>query len=153
MARPKTPIKQRFWKFVNKSTPGGCWEWTGGKDRAGYGRIRLSNKSELAHRLSYELHIGKIPAGLKALHKCDNRKCVNPNHLFAGTRKQNSEDMVAKNHQTKGERHPKAKLTERDVIEIGKLAKNLSFRKIAKLFRTNHNPISHIIRRMSWKQC
>lgn len=81
----------------------GCWEWTGGvfKD-SGYGKFNGGKGDDgkwvtaYAHRASHELHIGPIPAGLSVLHRCDNRLCVNPDHLFLGTQRDNIHDMLAK---------------------------------------------------------
>lgn len=89
-------IDQRFWNKVNKQTIDGCWEWIGCKDRLGYGRLMYWGTLTLAHRFSWELHNKKIPKGLNVLHKCDNRKCVNPEHLWLGTHRDNMEDMVKK---------------------------------------------------------
>jgi hypothetical protein len=88
---------QRFWRFVEKSD--GCWDWIG-STASGYGRFSVGKKSEgsyLAHRFSWELHNNaKIPDGLFVMHKCDNKKCTNPEHLTLGTPKENTQDMIAK---------------------------------------------------------
>ena len=78
---------------------GGCWEWTGGKTRAGYGvfwYMKQKGNSILAHRLSYTVFKGDIPKGMQVLHSCDNPSCVNPKHLRVGTHSDNMEDKVAR---------------------------------------------------------
>ena len=99
-------LRARFFKYVQKDESG-CWLWTGMKDRAGYGRIRVGNagsRIRRAHRVSYELHVGLIPNGLHICHHCDTPACVNPDHLFAGTSSENMQDMVRK-----GRANPKPK--------------------------------------------
>lgn len=93
-------LAERFWEKVRRVGPSSCWEWTAHCDRRGYGEIGSSGnrgKPHLrAHRVSWEIHNGPIPDGLFVLHRCDNRKCVNPHHLFLGTAKDNTQDMLAK---------------------------------------------------------
>lgn len=109
----------RFWTKVNQNSNNGCWEWTAGTTAAGYGCFSLSKMPKLAHRVSYELHHpNQQISGLFICHKCDNPKCVNPAHLFAGTHKDNMRDMVVKGRSSAGEKRHTAKLTEQDVIAI-----------------------------------
>jgi hypothetical protein len=94
----KEHVATRLWDRVD--TTGECWEWQGALYPAGYGIIGLDGGSHATHRLSWEIVNGPIPDGLFVCHKCDNRKCVRPDHLFLGTQKDNMRDMIAKG------RHP-----------------------------------------------
>ncbi len=101
--------KNNFWKkvkisksnFYNKVP---CWEWTGGLTE-GYGMIRFNYENFYAHRISWIIENGEIPDNLLILHKCDNRLCVNPKHLFLGTIADNMKDKVKKGRQARGETH------------------------------------------------
>lgn len=79
--------------------PNGCWEYSGYLNRFGYGRLRHNGKKILAHRLSYIFNVGEIACDALVLHKCDNPKCVNPDHLYLGSAKDNANDMVKRNRQ------------------------------------------------------
>lgn len=88
------PLEIRFWEKVNKTD--NCWNWTGAINNKGYGRINIDGKSQLAHRVSFEIANGKIDDKMKVLHSCDNSFCVNPKHLWLGTQKDNLIDMAKK---------------------------------------------------------
>lgn len=95
MPRYKKSLSLRFYTKYNKST-NGCWEWNGALRDDGYGILKVNNRCDGAHRFSYELYIGEIPNSLCVLHRCDNRKCVNPFHLFLGTKSDNMIDCIKK---------------------------------------------------------
>ena len=91
-------IKKRFWGYVDKTLT--CWLWNAGCFQNGYGQFRLGKKKVKAHRFAYMMCFGEIPVGKIVCHRCDNKKCVNPTHLFLGTHKDNAQDREKKN------RHP-----------------------------------------------
>ena len=150
MAGPRIPIEKRFWKYVDKRGADECWEWVGGKNSHGYGATCIDGRYEAAHRASWILHFGRIPEGLCVLHHCDNRACVNPAHLFLGTNRDNTIDMYAKGRQgdIKGEKHPNAKLTVSDVLEIRKSP--LTGTKLGELYGVGQSTINAIKKHKRW---
>jgi hypothetical protein len=123
-ARNGATLAERFWPRVRKGD-GGCWEWDGSL-RAGYGHMRDDEgHTDRAHRVSWRLHFGEIPAGMLVCHHCDNRKCVRPDHLFPGPYTDNARDRTEKGRSAVqvGERNPRSKVGEREVLEIrGRIA-------------------------------
>lgn len=109
-------------RFLTKHThpydPDACWEWIGGKEEKGYGYFFAYGRNKAAHRVSHVLHIGPIPEGLWVLHECDNTSCVNPKHLFTGTARDNTDDMLAKKREAFGVKNWNAVLTEADIAAI-----------------------------------
>lgn len=153
------PPEVRFWEKVNK-TPD-CWTWTAALDRRGYGKIYLGNPKEvLAHRFSWELHNGQIPKGMVVCHKCDNPSCVNPAHLFVGTMKDNTQDMLAKGRHSHGKAHGDLcraaenrphKLTPDEVLGIKReLKKGEKQRAIARMFGVCQRTVGLIHRGITW---
>lgn len=99
----------------------GCFIVTSHKDKSGgYSKFRRNGKYQFIHRYIYKKHKGEIPKGMLVCHTCDNRNCINPNHLFLGTHKDNAQDSVSKGRwvNVKGEKNGKSKLTEQQVKEI-----------------------------------
>jgi hypothetical protein len=140
---------------INHST--GCWEYIGPILNSGYGQIK-GRGAFTAHRLSWLIHKGAIPKGMCICHRCDNRICVNPDHLFLGDIRANSVDMWKKGRghrnaaqpKQRGVRHWKAKLTVEQILEIRK-RRDEPRKLLAKEFGTSARYISSIICRTKWK--
>lgn len=115
----------------------------------GYGQVRYKGKTAYAHRVAWELANGTIENGAYVLHRCDNRKCVNPDHLFLGSFNDNMEDMVSKGRQAAGEKNAHAKLTEDQVREI--LNMSGTNQEVADKFGVTHSLISMIRNRRIWR--
>ena len=115
-------MMNRFWSKVRKRKSTECWNWTAYVGTSGYGSFRSHSprRPEYAHRVSWELTHGPIPDGMCVLHRCDNKLCQNPSHLFLGTRQENNQDRDRKgrSHHLIGEAHPHSRIAERDVIKI-----------------------------------
>lgn len=124
MPRKAKAVEERFWSKVDKNGPlpdqsnphyaglGRCWTWTDSGGGQGYGNLFINKKNVAAHRLSFMIASGTIPA-LYVCHKCDNRSCVNPDHLFLQTHSGNMEDMLKKGRQAAGDRNGSRKYPER----------------------------------------
>ena len=105
---------------IDKS--GSCWEWTGRRNKSGYGLTAIRGGSELAHRAYWQLVVGEVPVGLCLLHSCDNKKCVNPGHLRVGTHAENMAEAKERTRMRglKGDKNHKAKITYEIADEIRK---------------------------------
>lgn len=111
-------VQERFWNFVDRGDADTCWIWQGRKDKNGYGSIRTPTTQLRAHRVSYEMHNGKIPDGLLIRHTCHNTSCVNPNHLLVGTTLDNARDKVEACRQPVNEKHANCKYPNDVVLKI-----------------------------------
>ncbi len=141
-------------RFTSKylEVPSGCWEWQAYKNAQGYGKFGIDRKVKLAHRVSYELKHGELSDTICVLHKCDNPSCVNPDHLFLGTRGDNIRDCISKGRgdRVSGENHYKAKLSTEDVRLIRQSSKTGV--ELAKIFGVTHQTIYLIKQNKIWKK-
>ncbi len=161
---PQRPWKERFWEKVTKNIdPDACWKWCGSvmDRRWNYGSFGFGGKTYRAHRLSWEIHYGKISPGTCVLHHCDNPNCVNPKHLFLGTHQDNVTDMYAKgrnipyrkrtNVDRKGEKSGNFRLTDDIVGFIRAQPKTTTDGMLGEKFNVCRETISCARRRATWK--
>ena len=149
MPKPRIPLSCKIEKNTIRLPESGCWIWLGTITNHGYGRVCAGKKPFYAHRVSYEQKYGSIPNGMMALHHCDVRCCVNPDHIFVGTQQNNMTDKVHKNRQAKGISHGNAKLTEDQAREI-KFSSEASI-KLAAKFNYSASMIREIKNGNLWK--
>ena len=169
-------FEERFFRSFDAGADDECWVWLGQRSH-GYGRLQRNRRYEGAHRVSYRIYFGDIPAGMSVCHHCDNPPCVNPAHLFLGTQADNALDMLKKGrwagggppHQSgtmdiqggapthpervsHGEGRPNAKFRDEDVLAIrARCAAGESRKAIAREFGVGASTIDKMIWRESWK--
>lgn len=140
---------------VNSTT--GCWEWTGNVLANGYGSLIYAGHRVYAHRASFQEFVGPIPDGMMVCHKCDNPRCINPEHLFVGTGSDNMRDCTNKGRNFRpglgllGTKSAQSVLADADVLAIRRLAKEgMPQRAIANQFGVSQSNIWYIIKRRTW---
>jgi hypothetical protein len=159
-----TTAEERFWSFVDKAND--CWIWTGGTNRLGYGQFSVGRRGIPAHRFSYQLVNGPIPAGLFICHHCDNPPCVNPEHLFSGTQRDNMRDMMSKGRGVighdfhwkpesvlRGEATPFSVLTEAQVREIRQMHRPriVTVADLADRYGVGRGTVKDVLSRATWR--
>lgn len=150
---PKT-LQEAVMRWVNPESTNAsiCWLWEGATNANGYGKLMFRQTSWLAHRASYTVFIEPIPDGLEILHKCDNRPCVNPAHLFLGTQPENIKDAVNKDRHARGIRHASSRLMDADIIRIRDLyEKGITAKELSMLYHVKQPHIYNIVNRKKWK--
>jgi hypothetical protein len=158
------PLSVRFWEHVEKTE--GCWNWRGYLSD-GYGSVKVGSRSDgsrntrRAHRVAWELQNGPVPDGLYVCHRCDNRACVRPDHLFLGTHSDNMRDagakgrlappQIASEQRIRGEAHPRAKVCAADVIEIRRRAATEPRTDLAREYGMSRQALTAIVQRKHWR--
>ena len=151
MARlePTGQINARFWSKVTGDSALGCWLWSGARSKSGYGNFNAGGIFVGSHVWSYALANGQVPDGLQVNHKCGIRNCVNPNHLYAGTQKENIGDQLREGTHLRGDNHPNSKVSQFDVDNIRKDAR--SYRVIAEAYGISPTSVCYIKKRVNWR--
>lgn len=150
-------VKGRFWSKVEIGDKESCWSWLGSTNKKGYGSFsagrNLRSASKIAHRYAYLFHYGQLNSSLSVCHSCDNPGCCNPYHLWQGTAKENSEDMVEKGRSCRGERQGHTSLTETDVTAIKALSATgrIHQKEIAEMFQIQQQTVSGIVTKKTWR--
>jgi hypothetical protein len=152
MARPTVEPIQRF--ITKVKITNNCWQWVGsvggGESGGNYGQLWIDGANYPAHKFIYEyVHNKKLTPGILVCHTCDNSICVNPNHLFEGTHKDNMTDRNNKNRQAKGEGNGNHTLTEADVIEIR--SNKMGVMATAKKFGIHRSTVNRLRKGLSWQ--
>ncbi len=149
----RAPVKptrmEVFLSRIAQDDSSGCWVWTAGRARAGYGVFGMDGRTITAHRAAWRLFRGEIPRGVFVCHHCDNPPCCNPDHLFLGTCADNVADMISKDRHARRERNGHAKLNSRTVAAIRR-CRGLSHRELAERYGVSRSLIGMVLARKRW---
>lgn len=150
------PLRERFWEKVEILDLDQCWPWRGARTPNGYGRIGIDgSRVDIASRVSWRLNYGPIPDGMCVCHRCDNPGCVNPRHLFLGTRRDNIVDMYSKGRGNRpfGEKHVCARFTPQEVADIRAIYARggVSQRTLGEQYGVSHKAIGRLVARVTWR--
>lgn len=153
---PKAECEQiapRFWSKTEVTWPSKCWNWRGPKYHFGHGVFAFRRKPARAHRISWIIANGEIPEGQLVLHKCDNPACVNPNHLYLGSSKDNNRDMV-----NRGRQYTRKGIAYKFTFEIAKKirarykAEKISCEKLAREYNVSYTTMNLLLRGKTWSE-
>lgn len=147
------PLYQKILRNLRVNRGTGCWEWTGWVPKNGYPSIsigpRVGRRCVLLHRMMMEHRHGKLPRDIFVCHRCDNRRCCNPSHLFLGSPADNIRDASTKGRLASGERHPWSKLTKEDAVYIRE--SGLGKRSLARKFNVHPKTVQSVKRGLTWR--
>ena len=147
-------LQERFEAKISQEPTSGCWIWMGARDPYRYGVIWLDRRAVRAHRVAWKIYRGEIPPGKLVCHSCDVRQCVNPDHLFLGTPRENADDMILKGRSRRGEKNHAARLTWEQVQLMRKLLADgkLTQPEAAVLCRVSIGTVNAIKRGKRWRE-
>lgn len=147
-------IDEFLWARVDRTNADGCWEWRGNRNGAGYGLVSIRyGRAHRAHRVAWELIMGPIPDDMVICHRCDNPPCVRPEHLFLGTKKDNTQDMLRKERdRARGERQVNSVLTNADVVSMREqyASGDVSQQELIARFGVSAGQVSEVLRGLAW---
>jgi len=139
-------VKHRFFDKVDSMQAGECWNWDGTISDHGYGDFWCLGKRCRAHRISWEIYYGIIPEGKLVLHRCDNKRCINPAHLYLGTNSDNMKDYIKRSkNPTVGCFHSRLTSNEAEMVKVLRKYKNLSQTQLAELFSVSRSVIYNVL--------
>lgn len=147
MAGIKQDSTWNFWLKVDRRSVDECWNWKGALSPKGYGCILFNSVMKRAHRVSWEIHNGPIPKGRLVLHRCDNRSCMNPAHLYLGTHGDNNYDRAIRNPSGQGGLTSRFYSGEIRLMRRLHNSGTLSQGYISKVFKCNQATISRLLRK------